>query len=284
MQHGLSVIIHNHIESYISSVSSVLEENEAENSLLLGLLGRVQCDSSPSSLLLAEIKWSDTTIGAAFYSGKNLILSRDVEAAIEPLIANLTTRQMNVPGVVGPAEVVEAFHTSWAHARQCRAMLSMEQGIYQLTRIVCPATVPGRMRSMTERDIDLIAEWLQSFHVEAVPQEVVTREEAQRSAETRPHGGMTFLWDLDGTCVAMASLARPTRRGITINGVYTPPQYRRHGYATALVAAVSAEGLSRGKEFCTLYTDLLNPTSNSIYQKIGYVWVSRSRYYLFEYQ
>ncbi len=282
MQHGISVIVHNHMESYISSVSSVLEENETENSLLLGLLGRVQPDLA--SLLLAEIKWNDTTIGAAFYSGKNLILSQEVGPAIEPLIANLITRQMNIPGVVGPAEVVEAFQTSWAQARQCRAVLSMEQGIYQLTRIVRPATVPGRMRCMTEQDIDMVAEWLQSFHVEALPHEVLTRLEAQRTAQMWPNAGMTFLWDLDGTSVAMASLARPTRRGITIIGVYTPPPHRRHGYATALVAAVSAEGLSRGKEFCTLYTDLLNPTSNSIYQKIGYEWVSRSRHYLFKYQ
>src|SRR5262249_34695183 len=156
----------------------------------------VQRDSSPPSLLFAEIQRRDTTIGAAFYSGKNLVLSREVEAAIEPLIANLITRQMNVPGVVGPAEVVDAFQRAWAHARQCRAALSMEQGIYRLTRIVCPATVPGRMRSMTERDIDIIAEWLQSFHVEALPQELLTLQEAQRSAETRANGGMTFLWDL----------------------------------------------------------------------------------------
>src|SRR5215470_11555042 len=129
MQHEISVIIHKQLESYIPSVSSMLEENEAENSLLLGLLGRVQRDSPPASLFLAEIKWNETTIGAAFYSGKNLIVSRQVEAAIEPLIANLITTQMNVRGVVGPSEVVEAFQTSWTHATQCRVVMSMEQGI-----------------------------------------------------------------------------------------------------------------------------------------------------------
>ena len=52
--------------------------------------------------------------------------------------------------------------------------------------------------------------------------------------------------------------------------VYTPPALRRRGFASALVAAVSAVGLASGKEVCVLYTDLANPTSNSIYQKIGY--------------
>jgi predicted acetyltransferase len=60
-------------------------------------------------------------------------------------------------------------------------------------------------------------------------------------------------------------------------------QHRRHGYATALVAALSAEGLGRGKEFCILYTDLMNATSNSIYQKIGYEPLSDWRNYRFRY-
>ena len=52
--------------------------------------------------------------------------------------------------------------------------------------------------------------------------------------------------------------------------MYTPPERRRRGYASALVAALSQEQLDAGKEFCFLYTDLANPTSNKIYQDIGY--------------
>jgi hypothetical protein len=79
----------------------------------------------------------------------------------------------------------------------------------------------------------------------------------------------------------MAGLARPTRRTTSINAVYTPPEERRNGYATALVAAVSAEGLRRGKSSCVLYTDLANPVSNSIYPKIGYRPVCDSSQYRF---
>ena len=58
--------------------------------------------------------------------------------------------------------------------------------------------------------------------------------------------------------------------GIAIGGVYTPPESRGHGYASACVAALSQRQLDAGRAFCALYTDLANPTSNSIYQKIGY--------------
>ena len=68
----------------------------------------------------------------------------------------------------------------------------------------------------------------------------------------------------------MAASARPTRHAIAVNGVYTPAPWRRHGYATACVAALSEVLLARGFEFCVLYTDLANPTSNSIYTRIGY--------------
>jgi uncharacterized protein len=79
----------------------------------------------------------------------------------------------------------------------------------------------------------------------------------------------------------MAGFARPTAKTISINAVYTPPEHRRRGYATALVAAVSEEGLRRGKAACVLYMDISNPTSNSIYQKIGYRPVSDARNYRF---
>jgi len=61
-----------------------------------------------------------------------------------------------------------------------------------------------------------------------------------------------------------------TQHGEAISYVYTPPQFRRRGYATAMVAHLSQVLLDEGKRFCTLYTDLSNPTSNRIYQEIGY--------------
>jgi predicted GNAT family acetyltransferase len=52
--------------------------------------------------------------------------------------------------------------------------------------------------------------------------------------------------------------------------VYTPPEHRRRGYATALVADLSRHALRTGAERCMLFTDLANPTSNRIYARIGY--------------
>jgi predicted GNAT family acetyltransferase len=81
--------------------------------------------------------------------------------------------------------------------------------------------------------------------------------------------------------VSMAGSARPVGKGITIGLVYTPPEKRRKGYAAALVAALSQHMLDSGYEYCTLFTDLANPTSNEIYQRIGYRPIADYDTYLF---
>ncbi len=78
-----------------------------------------------------------------------------------------------------------------------------------------------------------------------------------------------YLWDHDAP-VSLAGRPRHTAHGMSIGPVYTPPEFRRHGYAGACVAALSQQMLDAGWEFCVLFTDLANPTSNSVYQKIGY--------------
>ena len=60
-----------------------------------------------------------------------------------------------------------------------------------------------------------------------------------------------------------------------------PPAQRKRGYASACVATLSHLLLNRGYEFCMLYTDLTNPTSNAIYQAIGYEPVIDSTMYRF---
>ena len=85
--------------------------------------------------------------------------------------------------------------------------------------------------------------------------------------------GSLFLWE-DRDPVSMAAGMAETPNGIRVGYVYTPPEARRRGYASACVAALSQHYLDQGRRFCFLYTDLANPTSNAIYQRMGYYPVS----------
>jgi predicted GNAT family acetyltransferase len=264
-------------------VGGWLEEHEAENSLFLGLLGALVEDPPEVPPFMARATTSDgKTVAAAFHRGFALLLSRGPDEAIDAIAARLGALGVQVPAVIGPARESERFARAWSEAQGCDAQLTFDQRIYQLTELRRPQPIAGSMRAIVIADIDLVVEWTQAFDLEALSaHERRPLVDARRHVANRIGGWNLFGWDLDGELVAMAGLARPTVTTISVNSVYTPPAHRRRGFATALVAAVSDVGMKRGKTACVLYTDLGNPTSNAIYQKIGYHPVCYARNYHF---
>jgi uncharacterized protein len=95
-------------------------------------------------------------------------------------------------------------------------------------------------------------------------------EALERAEDMIANENYLYFWEADGKPVSMARGGRWMDNGITVNFVYTPKPYRKKGYASAVVAGLSSKLLEEYK-FCTLYTDLENPTSNKIYMDIGYV-------------
>ena len=131
------------------------------------------------------------------------------------------------------------------------------------------ASAAGRLRPAMPEENDLVQAWARAFHAEAVPHSPVP---------TRPVELTGFhFWEVDGVPVTSVCALPSTPRGAVINAVYTPPALRRRGYATAAVAASSSLMLGQGRQYCFLFTDLANPTSNSIYQHIGYRFVGEFR-------
>ena len=122
--------------------------------------------------------------------------------------------------------------------------------------------------------VDLLARWTHEFSL-AVGEKSDAKA-ARTSAEKGIAGGRMLLWEHQGQPVSLAAAVRPTRHGVGICRVYTPPEHREHGFASACVAELSQRQLDAGREFCCLYTELANPISNSIYQKIGYIPVTDS--------
>jgi predicted GNAT family acetyltransferase len=149
----------------------------------------------------------------------------------------------------------------------------MAERIYQLTAVTPVQGVPGYLRRAGTVDRDLLVAWALAFYLEANQQTDVERARslAERNIEARLNTdpGGYYLW-IAGTPVSLAGCTGPTPNGIRIGPVYTPPEHRNHGYASAAVAALSQLLLERGFRSCFLFTDLSNPTSNKIYQAVGY--------------
>ena len=125
---------------------------------------------------------------------------------------------------------------------------------------------------------------MRAFSDEALPQRDHDPERGERIVDLRlgpaDDAGL-LIWELDGVPVSVAGFGSPTSIGIRIGPVYTPPELRRRGFASALTADLSRRMLDRGYRFCFLYTDLSNPFSNKVYLRVGYEFVCESADYSF---
>lgn len=248
----------------------MLERDEAANGIVLGLL------ASPPATMTAAPTWvsvdsADGPVAVAMRTPPySLLLALAPESAVEVLADALAARHEALPGVTGPVQCARAFAERWARATGVTVTETTRQGLYELTTVIPPETpAPGALRIARADEVELVASWLGQFAVDArLPAH--EHEVLRRSAATRVAGGGLFVWEHDGAPVSMASLQGATRHGIRVSFVYTPAEHRGRGYASACVAALSRRALASGKRFCTLYTDLANPTSNAIYQRVGY--------------
>jgi predicted GNAT family acetyltransferase len=262
---------------FLKQVEPSLSRREAENSLMLGAL-QALASGAPRTQRMFFGAWqgkgSEPGLVALFFR-QNLVLSGDpgdsLETAVGQLAKRLAQDRFALPGVVGLPRVSEAFAKAWRQASGALEVARVNQALHELRALEEPRPAPGSARPVEIRDRELLVEWLDAFSRESLPHEERSLQEAEASAEEKIRTKSAWVWvDDQGTPVATANLARPTRRGVTVNAVYTPPAHRGRGYASNVVAAVTRDTLAQGKEFCVLYTDLANPVSNSIYARLGY--------------
>jgi predicted GNAT family acetyltransferase len=171
-----------------------------------------------------------------------------------------------LPGVSGLVEEVDAFLQAWQTLMGQRYRLARAMRIHGLAQVQPTASVSGYLRPATAADRPLLLQWFPAFGAEIGEG---TTEDPEKLVELGLKKGSIYLW-VDGEPVSWASGSQSLPTGARIGPVYTPPEHRRKGYATACVAALSQKLLDDGCDRCYLFTDLANPTSNHIYWEIGY--------------
>jgi uncharacterized protein len=275
-----------HADDFLAAAGDFLTAREAEHNVILGLSSRLResphayGDEDPFFLIA---KQRGRVVAAALRTPPHSLLlseTRD-ERATEAICAAAHEAFPALPGVVGPAAVSQRFARAWSARTGTAARLAIAQRLYRAEAVTPPAPVPGRMRQYAAADEELAVRWLEAFAAEALPGEPA--EDASEFLERRladPDAGLV-LWE-DERPVSLAGYAGPTPSGIRVAPVYTPPELRRRGYASALTARLTQVLLDGGRRFCFLFTDLANPTSNSIYQRIGYEPVTDVDFWRFE--
>lgn len=271
----MHITTHTNAKEFYSRALPFLLEHEAQNNLIIGVAAKLAEQTAPIDLtdpnapLLITIEKKQKVIAAGMVTPPHrFVLAYGNEPGTINALCN-HLQKTNLPGVMGPYKMAEQFGRHWCSLKSMRLKPCHKMGVYQLTNVTQPNNISGFMAPATLCDIDIILKYRKEFANDVGLHHLPSDDETKTLIES----GTCFLWK-NPLPVSMAIANSLTPNGIRIGSVYTPPKHRSHGYASALVAILSQKQLDAGRKFCFLFTDLDNPTSNSIYQRIGYQSVS----------
>jgi len=265
----MEIVDHKTAGDFLGRAGPWLEEAEAENNLILGIASSlVDCpERYGAGPCLITVEHGRRVVGAALMTPpRKLMITRSSVPALGALVEYLHETAAAVPGVLGPSPETEDFARRWAELTEKSSRLEMGQRIYQCDGVIHPTYSPGHLQPATEADFPLLVRWQEAFNRDVG---LVLHEDTKSIVRKRIADGQSYVWE-NGQVTSMASWARETANGVAVNMVYTPPEFRGKGYATSCAASLTQLLLDSGRARCFLHADLANPTSNGIYQRIGY--------------
>jgi predicted GNAT family acetyltransferase len=246
---------------FLARTERFLRAAEAENVLMLGIC---ETHAFDDSCYLATVEEDEAVVACALRTPPHsALLARVDREGLELLVADLFDKYPDLPRVAGPEPTVGLFAELWSAFTGVGASLAVRMRVFEARDVIHPPQPSGRFRAATEADMPAVAPWAAAFY-----EEVGLHDPGDATSEQIDEGRL-FVWE-DERPVSMVAWAGRTGRTVRINSVYTPPDMRGRGYASACVAHLTRRLLDEGLESVCLYTDLANPTSNKIYQAIGY--------------
>lgn len=260
------------VTRYADRVWDLLAAHPDSNTLPLTVIEYVRSGKrwGPGRMLFGW--WEDAGVvhGAVSMTPPyELVLAEVPGPALQPLVEQLRRRGDRLPGVTGERSLAERFAAAWTEGTDLTAAVNVRTRLYALDRLVEPSPPPpGRARAAGPGDQRLVTRWYDDFHSELDLPGDADNSVAVRSGIA---DGRVWLWESpDGTPVSLAGRHPTAARIARIGPVYTVPEHRRHGYGAAVTAVCTRDALDRDADQAVLFTDLANPTSNEIYQRIGY--------------
>jgi RimJ/RimL family protein N-acetyltransferase len=263
---------------FLHDVETFLLNDEYMNNLMLGLLYRIlKSPSNPKDVLL-KITAQDQMI-VLMMSGLYLIIyanTKDHDLYLNT-IHYLKDNKIEYPGIIGPNFYCEAFVKAYNELDTHPLKLGMSQRIFVNKKVNHISYMNAKLILAQNKHMHFLVDWMYDFLNDTLEQP--TTLSATSKIESMIESQSLYLLEFDNQIVSMAGAIRPFRKGISVGYVYTPVNYRNKGFATKCVELLTDQ-LLKMHDYCTLYTDLANPTSNSIYQKIGYVPIGDSVVYI----
>lgn len=272
--------LYSNVHEFYDAVHDILMRHEAQNKLLLGnlIMGNKGQDKAswrnPKKWLMATVRDEKNILLTALmtppynltlYATDNDINDEGIKCLVEGL------KNYNIPGVITEKILAEKFAKEYAKQKNVGYETLMNQRTFQLTEVNSEIKRIGTLRLLNEKDLSFFPFWLEAFHAsETYGKKEMPMPENNQLYNYYIGQKSIYILEVGGLPVSMAALVRELDSAIGVSMVYTPPYLQNKGYASSCVAQISELALTRGFKKCVLNTDLLNPTSNSIYQKVGY--------------
>lgn len=286
---GMEARFYEEVDDFYDAAFPFLLAREAENNLLLSILNslkeNIQDNGKEMPLLFSIVDHDDVKLIALRTPPHDIIISyTDDLNSIKVLVEELLKRNERLPGVLSFKEAADNFAELWCEENSLKPNLFRKERIYKLEE-VSKDTIGTKKFSVASKAHQIIVlKWAGEMLKEALvdaTEENIEQTINQLKKEFEENKSKMFLLFDNTEPVSMVRKAGKTPNGNFVNLVYTPPSLRRKGYATECVAKLSKKILEEGNKYCFLFTDLSNPTSNSIYQKIGYRPVIDENHYKF---
>lgn len=253
-----------------------LRSKPVHHNLILTLLHARARHYIPGRYWVATEK--NVVVGVVFQSPLSFraIVTPMVPDVVPPVVDAISDAKVKLPGVVGDVTTAAYFAGQWAERQKSAAIPFLGQRLYEVDKVKEPTVVEGHFRRAVPDDRECLVDWVRHFYTDIGVEEI----DAEDIVDSRIPAGQIWLWDSAGP-VSMVGRTVPVEGVARVQLVYTPPENRKKGYASACVANLSKQILAEGCR-CILYTDLGNPISNSVYRRIGYRAVAEGIQYRFE--
>jgi GNAT superfamily N-acetyltransferase len=263
--------------SVLRSAEEFLSSKPVLHNMILSILHARVAQADPGRYWIAF--HGDKAVGVVLQSPLDYpaTLTPMESRAVLAIVDAIAQVGVTLPGVNGDAATAASFAGQWGERSKSAATPFLGMRLYELLELGEVPRTEGRLRQAGPSDRSLMIQWSRAFQIEIGESAHDTELRVDRGLAA----GQLWVWDQNGETTSMAVSREPVQGVVRLSGVYTPPEKRKHGYAAGCVHALSKHLRAVGYR-CILYTDLGNPTSNSIYRRIGYRAVAEALRYRFD--
>lgn len=184
-----------------------------------------------------------------------------------------------VQGFVGNNDLCKILKEEYSQAFGAPLSLSLDSNelLYRLTldRLVIPKKLQESQYSVhlaSPENNDFLLPWMYDYNVAALNCDLTAEKKAgiEQNIHSRIEANTLFVLYDGEVPVSTASFNAIAFPFVQIGGVWTPPEFRRQGFAQMAVAGSLIQAQQWGYELSILFTDMKNISARTAYERIGF--------------